>query len=139
MIPVIFGSEWITLEVQNNRITNISGDKQSAVKEMRDWLETDSARRNLAELGLGCNDQAVITGNVLEDEKVLGVHLAFGRSDHIGGVVAAVDFTKLGHVVHRDIVYPFDSELFIDRLILVYEDQTQNNLIQDGSYTPFSP
>jgi len=139
MIPVIFGSEWITLEVQNNRITNISGDKQSAVKEMRDWLETDSARRNLAELGLGCNDQAVVTGNVLEDEKVLGVHLAVGRSDHIGGVVAAVDFTKLGHVVHRDIVYPFDSELFIDRLILVYEDQTQNNLIQDGSYTPFSP
>ncbi|MBK5107922.1 MAG: aminopeptidase, partial [Anaerolineales bacterium] len=86
MIPVIFGSEWITLEVQNNRITNISGDKQSAVKEMRDWLETDSARRNLAELGLGCNDQAVVTGNVLEDEKVLGVHLAAGRSDHIGGV-----------------------------------------------------
>ena len=44
---------------------------------------------NLAELGVGTNDRAMLTGNVLEDEKILGsVHVAFGASAAIGGSVA---------------------------------------------------
>ena len=44
---------------------------------------------NLAELGVGTNDAARLTGNVLEDEKILGtVHVAFGASAAIGGNVA---------------------------------------------------
>jgi leucyl aminopeptidase (aminopeptidase T) len=46
------------------------------------------AGRNLAELGVGTNDCAELTGNVLEDEKILGtVHVAFGASVGIGGTV----------------------------------------------------
>lgn len=138
MVPLIFGGEQLTLEVENNRFTNISGDKHSAVEELRDWFDTDNARRNLAELGLGCNDQAVVTGNVLEDEKVLGVHLAAGRSDHIGGVVGLGDFSAPEHVVHHDVVYPFGSDLFVEHLDVLYGDRTQENLIQNGNYTIFS-
>jgi aminopeptidase len=44
---------------------------------------------NLAELGVGTNDAATLTGNVLEDEKILGtVHVAFGASAGIGGNVS---------------------------------------------------
>jgi leucyl aminopeptidase (aminopeptidase T) len=44
---------------------------------------------NLAELGIGTNDRATLTGNVLEDEKILGtVHVAFGASAGIGGTVS---------------------------------------------------
>jgi aminopeptidase len=44
---------------------------------------------NLAELGVGTNDRATLTGNVLEDEKILGtVHVAFGASIGIGGTVS---------------------------------------------------
>jgi leucyl aminopeptidase (aminopeptidase T) len=44
---------------------------------------------NLAELGVGTNDRAKLTGNVLEDEKILGtVHVAFGASIAIGGTVS---------------------------------------------------
>jgi leucyl aminopeptidase (aminopeptidase T) len=44
---------------------------------------------NLAELGVGTNDRAILTGNVLEDEKILGtVHIAFGASAGIGGTVS---------------------------------------------------
>jgi len=44
---------------------------------------------NLAELGVGTNDRAILTGNVLEDEKILGtVHIAFGASAGIGGSVS---------------------------------------------------
>ncbi|MGH2768534.1 MAG: aminopeptidase, partial [Actinomycetota bacterium] len=41
----------------------------------------------VAELGIGTNDRAAITGNILEDEKVAStVHVAFGNNATIGGV-----------------------------------------------------
>jgi leucyl aminopeptidase (aminopeptidase T) len=43
---------------------------------------------NVAELGIGTNEEAILTGNVLEDEKILGTaHVAFGASAAIGGTV----------------------------------------------------
>ncbi len=52
---------------------------------------------NLAELGVGTNERATLTGNVLEDEKMLGtVHIAFGASAGIGGTVSVP--------VHLDVV-----------------------------------
>ena len=45
--------------------------------------------RNFAELGVGTNERATLTGNILEDEKILGtVHVAFGASAGIGGTVS---------------------------------------------------
>lgn len=42
--------------------------------------------RNVAELGVGTNDRAVLTGHILEDEKILGtVHIAFGNNASMGG------------------------------------------------------
>jgi leucyl aminopeptidase (aminopeptidase T) len=38
---------------------------------------------------VGTNEKARLTGNVLEDEKILGtVHIAFGASAGIGGTVS---------------------------------------------------
>ncbi len=55
------------------------------------------AGTNLAELGVGTNDRATLTGNVLEDEKILGtVHVAFGASAGIGGTVSVP--------IHLDVV-----------------------------------
>ncbi len=43
---------------------------------------------NVAELGIGTNEKAILTGNILEDEKILGTaHVAFGASAAIGGNV----------------------------------------------------
>jgi len=53
--------------------------------------------RNLAELGVGTNENATLTGNVLEDEKILGTaHIAFGASSSFGGTVTVP--------VHLDVV-----------------------------------
>jgi hypothetical protein len=43
-------------------------------------------------------------GEILLDEK-LGLHVAFGRSDHFGGSVGAKDFTAPDKVIHIDRVY----------------------------------
>jgi leucyl aminopeptidase (aminopeptidase T) len=52
---------------------------------------------NLAELGVGTNDRAELSGSVLEDEKILGtVHVAFGASAGIGGTVSVP--------IHLDVV-----------------------------------
>jgi leucyl aminopeptidase (aminopeptidase T) len=52
---------------------------------------------NLAELGVGTNDRATLTGNILEDEKILGtVHIAFGASAGLGGTVSVP--------IHLDVV-----------------------------------
>ena len=43
---------------------------------------------SIAELGIGTNEEAELTGNILEDEKILGTcHVAFGASAAIGGTV----------------------------------------------------
>ncbi len=61
---------------------------------------------NLAELGVGTNDRAQLTGEILEDEKILGtVHVAFGASAGIGGTVAVP--------IHLDAVV-LDATLTID-------------------------
>ncbi|MDQ4095127.1 MAG: aminopeptidase [Actinomycetota bacterium] len=42
----------------------------------------------VAELGIGTNEAAILTGNVLEDEKILGtIHLALGDNHSFGGTV----------------------------------------------------
>jgi leucyl aminopeptidase (aminopeptidase T) len=43
---------------------------------------------NIAELGVGTNERAILTGEILEDEKIAGtIHIAFGASAGIGGTV----------------------------------------------------
>lgn len=76
---------------------------------------------NLAELGVGTNDKATLTGNVLEDEKILGtVHVAFGASAGIGGTVAVP--------IHLDVVVleptlEVDGELVLDSGSYVLDGQ----------------
>jgi len=61
---------------------------------------------NLAELGVGTNERAQLTGQVLEDEKILGtVHVAFGASAGIGGTVTVP--------IHLDVVV-LDPTLDVD-------------------------
>jgi len=136
VIPVMVDDELVLLRVQENRIVEVIGDGPQAAQK-RDYFAVDQARCNMAELGLGCNDQAVISGSVLEDEKVLGLHWAYGRSDHIGGIVGVADFSDPSHVVHHDTVYPKGGRIEIASLVLEYEDGTSEEIIKGGQYTIF--
>ena len=55
---------------------------------------------------MGTNDKALLTGSVLEDEKILGtIHVAFGASAGIGGTVSVP--------IHLDVVV-IDASLEVD-------------------------
>jgi leucyl aminopeptidase (aminopeptidase T) len=89
--------EPVMLTVRDGALAGADGAGDAA----RRFLETLDAHgqlgRNLAELGVGTNDRATVTGNVLEDEKILGTtHIAFGASAGIGGTVSVP--------VHLDVV-----------------------------------
>ena len=72
-------------------VTLVDGWAVDAEGEAAAWLlqmldAGGPTGRLLAELGLGTNPQARVTGHILEDEKAVGTaHLAFGTSASIGG------------------------------------------------------
>jgi leucyl aminopeptidase (aminopeptidase T) len=74
---------------------------------------------NLAELGIGTNDKAQVTGNVLEDEKVMGtVHIAFGDNKSMGGTIRVA--SHLDGVIMRSTVYVDDNLLMKDGEFLIF-------------------
>jgi aminopeptidase len=75
------------LTLTDGHLTDAEGPEGEQLMSI--LTEHGDAGTNLAELGIGTNDRATLTGNVLEDEKILGtVHVAFGASIAIGGTVS---------------------------------------------------
>ena len=76
----------VSLTISEGHLTEATGGAGAALLELLGVHGEDGT--NVAELGIGTNEEAVLTGNVLEDEKILGTaHLAFGASAAIGGTV----------------------------------------------------
>lgn len=134
MLPMSAGQEVILLRVEANRIVAIEGDGPEA-RRVREFFEADSARRNIAEVAFGCNDRAIVTGNVLEDEKA-GFHWAYGRSDHLGGVWGVKAFARPENVIHQDIVYAAGNPIqVVDATVVKPEGQTR--VIHNAAYQVF--
>lgn len=77
----------IRLIVENGYVVKIQGGKE-AVRLENILREYGKPAFNIAELGIGTNDEAILVGKVIEDEKVMGtVHILPGNSFYIGGKV----------------------------------------------------
>ncbi|HUC00983.1 MAG TPA: aminopeptidase [Solirubrobacterales bacterium] len=75
-----------SLTIRNGHLTDTTGPQGATLMELLSAHGADGT--NVAELGIGTNEEAILTGNVLEDEKILGTaHVAFGASAAIGGTV----------------------------------------------------
>jgi leucyl aminopeptidase (aminopeptidase T) len=79
-------SEPTELTVEDGALVRAAGEiGEELVRQLR-AAGPDGNR--LAELGVGTNERAILTGELLEDEKILGtVHVAFGASAGIGGEI----------------------------------------------------
>jgi len=83
----ILKNEVINVKVEKGYATDITGG--AGAERLYSIMEPfGKLAFNLAELGIGTHDKALITGEVLEDEKVIGtVHIAFGDNKSMGGTV----------------------------------------------------
>jgi leucyl aminopeptidase (aminopeptidase T) len=95
LAPLGISPEPVLLTVESGHLTAANGPLGPEFIEL---LQRHGPHgTNVAELGVGTNDAAILTGNVLEDEKILGtVHVAFGASAGIGGTVSVP--------IHLDVV-----------------------------------
>ncbi len=76
----------VSLTVRGGHLTDATGTAGATLMELLTAHGPDGT--NVAELGIGTNEEAILTGNILEDEKILGTaHVAFGASAAIGGTV----------------------------------------------------
>ena len=86
------------------RVTLIRGD-QAVIDAHNAKLADDPVTGELGELGFG-TQVLPVSGRDIQDEKILGtMHVATGRSDHLGGDLTPDKFAKSQNATHDDILF----------------------------------
>ncbi len=69
----------LTIELENNRITSISSRNKELEKQFWQYTHTDENSDRVGEFAIGTNIGVErVIGNILQDEKFPGIHIAFG-------------------------------------------------------------
>ena len=99
----------LTVEVENNRIRSLRSENKKLVEEFRAYTSTDENSNRVGEFAIGTNTACThVIGNILQDEKIPGIHIAFGHpyAEHTGA-----DWISKTHIdcVGRDFDIWFDG------------------------------
>jgi leucyl aminopeptidase (aminopeptidase T) len=134
-LPVQFNGETVVFMIEDNHATSVlSTGRESSLQQVK--LEQEPAYGNIAELGIGVLGEWGVkaVGSTLLDEK-LGVHVAFGRSDHFGGMTGGAQFSDPGKVVHIDWVYvpSVQPGLSVKSLVFEYVDGNHETIVQNDA------
>jgi len=136
VMPVQFGAEIVRYRIEGNKALEVISEGPKSREEAA-LLAKEPAYGNLAELGLGVLAAFGIKpiGEILLDEK-LGLHLAFGRSDHFGGQVGPAQFSGPEAVIHIDRIYLPETqpEVKVLAVDLKMVDGEVTALIRNGEY-----
>jgi aminopeptidase len=106
--PLTFEDGTIGLmTVKGGRIVDsklLKGNQQT-IDEHKRKIQSDPATGELGELGFG-TQLLPVSGRDIQDEKVLGtLHVATGRSDHLGGHLTPDKFNSKKNATHDDILF----------------------------------
>jgi len=95
------------MEVEDGKIRKailVKGN-QDTIDAHNQKLISDPVTGELGELGFGTQNLPV-SGADIQDEKILGtIHVATGRSDHLGGNLTPDKFAKSENATHDDILF----------------------------------
>ena len=105
----------LTIEVKDNRIRDLRCDDKELLEEFRAYTSTDENSNRVGEFAVGTNTACThVIGNILQDEKIPGVHIAFGHpyAEHTGA-----NWVSKTHIdcVGRDFDIWFDDEKVMER------------------------
>jgi hypothetical protein len=95
------------MQVSGGRIQKASLLKgnQNVIDEHVRKLKSDPATGEIGELGFGTQELPP-SGRDIQDEKILGtLHVATGRSDHLGGHLTPDKFASAKNATHDDILF----------------------------------
>ena len=100
----------LTIEVENNRIRSLRSENKDLRDEFRAYTSTDENSNRVGEFAIGTNTACTnVIGHILQDEKIPGVHIAFGHpyAEHTGA-----NWASKTHIdcVGRDFDIWFDGE-----------------------------
>jgi len=136
ILPVQFGEEVVRYRITRNSAVEVLTQGPVSEKEA-DFLKREPAYGNMSELGLGVLAAFGVKpiGVVLLDEK-LGLHIAFGRSEHFGGQVGPDAFSSPDNVIHIDRVYVPETQPDVTVVSVDFhmEDGTTLPLMRDNDY-----
>ena len=104
----------LTIEVADNRIVDLRCENKQLLEEFRAYTSTDENSNRVGEFAVGTNTACThIIGNILQDEKIPGIHVAFGHpyAEHTGA-----DWFSKTHIdcVGRDFDIWFDGEQIME-------------------------
>ena len=95
------------MDVADGRIQRASllRGQQSVIDEHNRKLQSDPVTGEIGELGFGTQELPP-SGRDIQDEKILGtLHVATGRSDHLGGHLTPDKFAEAKNATHDDILF----------------------------------
>jgi leucyl aminopeptidase (aminopeptidase T) len=117
MAGVGMTSQPIRIVVRDGYATDITGGPEA--DRLIALLEPHGRdARTVAEFGVGTNDRAILTGIILEDEKVMGtIHVAFGDNKSMGGSVRVA--SHLDGLVKQPTVWFDDRKIMEGGRLLV--------------------
>lgn len=145
LLPVQMGDEVVIYKIEGNKAVDVITDGPRSQIE-REHIKADPAYGNIAELGMGVLSGMGVTGipdhgdsrdNVLLNEK-LGLHIAFGRSEHLGGTVGPGAFKSPQSVIHIDHVYVPEMQplIQIKQLNFNLSNGRSRTIMKNGVYVP---
>ncbi|MCI0514287.1 hypothetical protein L0128_13810 [candidate division KSB1 bacterium] len=141
LLPVQFGQEVVLYQIVQNRAVTVQTQGEYSAREA-EKIQREPAYANLAELGFGILAAWGIQpiGEILLDEK-LGLHLAFGRSDHFGGKVGPQDFSSPAAVEHTDRIYlpATQPRIQVHQVTARLPNQLRVPIMASQQYTIFQP
>ena len=103
----------ITIEIKDSMVENVSCQNISLAEEFKKYLDSSPNGRRVGEFAIGTNTSITkLSGNLLQDEKIPGIHIAFGNPypDRTGA-----DWTS---GVHVDVV-PTNCTITVDDELLM--------------------
>ena len=100
----------LTIEVESNRIRSLKSENKDLRDDFLRYTTTDENSNRVGEFAIGTNSACTqVIGNILQDEKIPGIHIAFGDpyGEHTGA-----NWLSRSHIdcVGRDFDIWFDGE-----------------------------
>ncbi len=105
----------LTIEIEDNRIRELRCENKELLEEFRAYTSTDENSNRVGEFAVGTNTACTrVIGNILQDEKIPGIHIAFGHpyAEHTGQ-----NWISKTHIdcVGRDFDIWFDDNKVMER------------------------